>query len=212
MKSIKLRLVIHYLPMIMFTIIASIIFKLFTSVTDTIVFTTDVSGYISVFFLSITLLIGPFNLIFRRKNPLSTDIRRDIGIYGGILAVIHSVVGLFAHLRGRPWLYFVKETETGFVINLDNFGIANYTGLLATLFIILLVAISNNVSITALKASKWKTLQRTSYLMFILVIVHSIYYREVLPEKEILTSIYMFIIALIIVIQLVGMRLKLAKG
>ena len=207
----KKRIINHYLPMSVMIVLAAIIFNALTSITDMIIFYSDLTGYVSLFFLAVTLLIGPFNLITGRRNPISTNLRRDAGIIGGILAVAHSVVGLFAHLRGRPWLYFIKETPEGWRMNLDDFGIANYTGLLATLLIIILLAISNDLSLSKLKAKKWKNLQRTAYFMFILVIIHSFYYRNVLPEKINFISFYVIIFLIIAAVQIAGIRCWLAS-
>ncbi|WP_026838493.1 ferric reductase-like transmembrane domain-containing protein [Gillisia sp. JM1] len=133
------------------------------------------SGYLSIFLLAVSLLIGPLNLILRRKNPISTYIRRDIGIFGGVLGIIHSVVGLFMRFTGKPWLYFVKEVGDDFIIRYGNFGLANYIGLFGALILILLLIISNDYFLGKLKAVKWENLQRFTYLMFLLVIAHSIF-------------------------------------
>ncbi len=209
MKNIKKRLRTHYLYLTVFTAISILIFRLFREKPDLIVFITDVSGYISIFLLAVTLLIGPVNLILKRRNPISTYFRRDVGIYGGILAVIHSVVGLFAHLRGKPWLYFFEEVEDTWVVRFDDFGWANHTGLIATILVVLLLLISNNYFLKKLKGNKWKNLQRLSYIMFSFAIVHSIYYRSVIRDNTIIDSIYVFLFLIVLIFQLIGIRISL---
>jgi len=209
MGNIKNRLLTHYLALTIFTILTTIVFKLAGSTTNVIAFITDVSGYISIFLLVISLLIGPVNLILRKKNPVSIDFRRDVSIYGGALAVLHSVVGLFVHFRGKPWLYFFQETENALTIRIDNFGVANHTGLIAVILIILLLAISNDYSLRKLKTAKWKNLQRLSYLMFVFAIVHSIYFRDVLPDNGSFYSIYGFVFLIVLIFQVMGITMRM---
>jgi methionine sulfoxide reductase heme-binding subunit len=54
----------------------------------------------------------------------------------------------------------------------DQFGLANYTGLAATLLLVFLVALSNDFSLKRLSAPWWKRLQRWNNALFALVLVH----------------------------------------
>ena len=65
------------------------------------------TAYPALFLTAITLLLGPFNVLLRKLNPVSFDLRRDFGIWAGICALVHTAVGLNVHLRGKMWLYFV---------------------------------------------------------------------------------------------------------
>ena len=66
------------------------------------------SAYAGLFFLAASLSLGPWNVLRRKPNPVSSDLRRDVGIWAGVLALIHTAVGLTVHLRGRMWMYFFK--------------------------------------------------------------------------------------------------------
>jgi len=211
MMSILNRLKTHYLLMTALTAISTFVFYLFWKDRDAITFIADVAGYISIFLLVLSLVLGPINLLLKRKNPVSTYLRRDIGIFGGLLAVIHSVTGLFVHLRGKMWQYFLVETNHGYSINLENFGIANFTGAIAALLIILLIIISNDYSLRKLKAGRWKNLQRLSYLMFSLVLLHSILYSIALKHISYIFYLYIPVILAALIFQLIGIKLKLQK-
>lgn len=63
------------------------------------------TAYASLLFLAISLWLGPWNVLRRRPNPISFDLRRDVGIWTGILAILHTGIGLTVHLRGRMWMY-----------------------------------------------------------------------------------------------------------
>ena len=67
------------------------------------------TAYPALFLTAITMLLGPFNLLRRKPNPVSFNLRRDFGIWSGILAIFHTIVGLNVHLRGRLWLYFMND-------------------------------------------------------------------------------------------------------
>lgn len=198
----KDRLIKHYLPLLLFSIAIGVIFHLIWAKKDLITLITDVSGYISVVVISISLIIGSINILLNRKNPVSSYFRRDIGITGGILAVIHSVTGLFVHFRGNMWQYFSVKTNTGYQIRLDDFGLANYTGLISTLLIFVLLITSNDYFILKLRVANWKNIQRLSYLMFILAIIHVIYYR--LNNPGLVYYFYLPITAVVLTFQASG--------
>jgi sulfoxide reductase heme-binding subunit YedZ len=211
-NSIKNRFKIYYLPMLVLSIVFCPVFYIFWKPTLSLIpFITYTSGYLSVFLLAVSLLFGPINLILRRKNPISTYIRRDIGIYGGILGVVHSVVGLFMHFSGKPWLYFVKEVGDDLIIRSGNFGLANYTGLFGALILILLLIISNDYFLSKLRAVKWKNLQRFTYPMFLLVIAHSIFYRLNANKEDLIFFLYLPIFFIVLAFQLTGICLKRGK-
>ena len=211
-NSITIRFRIHYLPMLIVSIIfCLILYVLWKPTLPTIPFITYTSGYLSILLLAVSLLLGPVNLMLKLKNPISTYIRRDFGIFGGILGVVHSVVGLFMHFTGKPWLYFVEEVGEGFAIRFGNFGLANYTGLFGVLILILLLIISNDYFLGKLNAVKWKNLQRLTYLMFILVIAHSIFYRLNADKEDLIIYLYLPMFLIVLAFQLIGIWLKMRK-
>jgi len=139
------------------------------------------SAYAGLFFLAASLWLGPWNLLRRKPNPISSDLRRDVGIWAGLLALLHTAVGLTVHLRGRMWMYFLKGLHP-LRLQDTNFGFANYTGLFAALVFMILVAISNDLSLRRLGVSRWKSLQRWAYVAFALTVAHGILYQ--LIEKR----------------------------
>jgi len=208
MNSIAVRLKRHYLPLLILSVISALIISLMWDNLDAISFTAISTGYISLFLLAASLVIGPINLLLKRNNPQSSYFRRDLGIYGGLLAVVHSVTGLFVHMRGNMWTYFLNKSEQGYSIRLDDFGLANYIGVISALLIILLIITSNDYSIKKLNPANWKNIQRITYLMFALVLLHSIYYRIVANDLSRMYYLYLPLLGLILVFQFLGIRLK----
>jgi len=205
------RLKKHYFPLIYLVFLAILIFYFKWTNRNAITFITQATGYISIIILSISLIIGSVNLLLKHKNPISTYLRRDISIIGGTLAVIHSITGLFVHLRGKTWLYFLNKTDHGYSIRLDNFGLANYTGLISALIIILLIIISNDYLLNKLKPTKWKNIQRLSYLMFILIIIHCYYYRIGKENLNLIFWFYIPLFTIVLTFQIIGVWLKLTR-
>src|SRR5260370_26820504 len=136
------------------------------------------TAYAGLLFLAVSLWIGPWNVLRRRPNPVSFDLRRDIGIWTGILAILHTIIGLTVHLLGRMWMYFLKSLHP---LKLQNtqFGFANFTGLRSALLFLMLLVISNDISLHALGLRRWKSLQRWTYAALALTAAHGIAYQLV---------------------------------
>ena len=201
----------HYLSFLSVILTAGLIFYFKWSNKDVITFITDATGYISIAGIAISLIIGPLNLFLHRKNPVSTYFRRDLGITAGILAVIHSITGLFVHFRGNNWQYFLTKTEHGYSIILDDFGLAHYTGLISSFIIVLLIVTSNDYLLRKLNAVNWKIIQRFSYLMFVFAIIHSVYYRIAANNTTLIYYLYIPIFISVFLFQVFGIGLKLSK-
>jgi sulfoxide reductase heme-binding subunit YedZ len=159
------------------------------------------TAYSGLFLLAATLLVGPWNTLRGRANPVSFDLRRDLGIWAGIAALVHTVVGLNVHLRGRPWLYFVDEHHR---VRTSLFGVANYIGLAAALLFLLLLVISNDASLRRLGAGRWKSLQRWTYAAVALTAAHGVAFQRV--EKRVLAfQVLMYAVFLaVLLLQMAG--------
>src|SRR5262245_4126289 len=57
------------------------------------------TGDVALVLLALTLLIGPANLIFRRRNPVNNYLRRDVGAWTAIWSVVHVIVAFQGHSR-----------------------------------------------------------------------------------------------------------------
>ena len=211
METISKRIQRHYLPLIILILLIGLVLYFVWPKLDAITYVTDSTGYISLILILISLVLGSINLISRRKNPISSYYRRDISILGGLLAIIHSLCGLFVHLRGNNWQYFLSKTGNVYSIRLDEFGLANYFGLFSLLLIFLLLLISNDYSVRKLNPKNWKNLQRFSYLMFVLVLIHSIYYMIVMNNAKMIYYIYIPLFLIVLFFQMIGFRIRLVN-
>lgn len=134
------------------------------------------TAFVGTGLLVATLVIGPLNLLRSRPNPVSADLRRDVGIWTALVALAHVVLGFASHLPDMmPWEFFF-DSGGGIPLRLNLWGQANWLGLFATLIVLLLLAISNDRSLRALGTARWKMLQRLNYGLIALVALHGIFY------------------------------------
>jgi sulfoxide reductase heme-binding subunit YedZ len=174
------RIVWHHLPIGAATVTWASYLYTTRDFPDVITRLSFSTAYPALALLASTLLIGPLQLMAKNRVAASIDFRRDLGIWAAITGLFHAGVGQFVHLRGRPWLYYIYENwqQTRlFPLRHDLFGLANYTGLVAALILIALLATSNDASLRALRVPGWKRLQRWNYVIFGLVAIHTLIYQ-----------------------------------
>lgn len=179
---------------------------------DDIIFRLSLSsGYAALLLLLFTLIISALHLLKNEKPlPVQFDLRRDAGIWAGILAIFHGIVGLFVHFREKPnsFLYyfiFPPEISSSFPLRYDLFGLANFTGLFGFLLAALLLAISNDFSLKKLGNKQWKNLQRLNYLFFGFVFLHSVIYALIEKRPLPLFVLALLLFALTISLQIFGL-------
>ena len=101
------------------------------------------TAYTGMGFVTWAMCIGPLNLVRRIDNPIHQPFRRDVGIWGGVIAMIHVAVGLQMHFVGEMWKFFVFAPEQWssrlVPVRYDLFGLANWTGLVATVLLAMLL-------------------------------------------------------------------------
>ncbi len=141
---------------------------------------TRATGYVATGLLALTLLIGPAHLLLGKRNPVSSYLRRDLGVWTAFVGLVHVFFGLQLHggVQLSGFLdYFITADGNP---RLNSFGLANWTGLAATVIVVGLLAISNNFALRQLKAGPWKWLQRLNYALFVLVVSHAFFYGALL--------------------------------
>ena len=206
------RLLLHHLPLGLVTAAGLLGLRAFLATTadDELFIWSMATGYVGLALLCATLVAGPLNVVAGRRNPVSTDLRRDIGIWAGIFGLAHVVVGIQVHFRGRWWMYFVREVEgtMDLALRADLFGFANYTGMGATIIMVLLLALSNDLSLRRLKARRWKSLQRWNYGLMLLVVVHGAMYQIIEKRQPEFIALLTFFAVATVAAQALGFRLR----
>ena len=205
------RLLRHHLPLLVLSFVSVATLYSTRPYSDVISRASFATAYPALALLATTLLVGPWNVLRRTANPVSSDLRRDLGIWAGILGVVHAAVGQFVHLRGRPWLYYVYGPgEHRHGMRYDLFGLANYSGALGVLLLATLFATSNDLSLKRFGARKWKQLQRWNYAVFALVAVHSIAFQMVEKQKQPWVITVSICITAALIVQIAGVTRRIA--
>jgi methionine sulfoxide reductase heme-binding subunit len=163
---------------------------------------TTATGYVATGLLALTLLIGPMNLLLRRRNPVSGYLRRDAGIWTVVFSVVHVVLGLQVHGDASDAGNFVTFFATA-----NSFGLANWLGLAALVIAAGLLAISTDRALRELKARRWKDLQRLNYTLFALVVLHAYFYGAFVRPTAPFTLVLFGIVAVVAVGQSTGIWL-----
>jgi sulfoxide reductase heme-binding subunit YedZ len=161
------------------------------------------TAYAGLALLVAALAIGPLNLVRRKPNPTSTDLRRDIGIWAGVFGIVHTIAGLQVHMHGELLRYFVIPSGGR---NFDTLGFvaANWLGLLSVLLLVVLVSISSDAALRFLGKERWKLLQQSAYVVIVAVIVHGALYQILEKRRWFLASIFSLLAIVVVVFQWAG--------
>jgi methionine sulfoxide reductase heme-binding subunit len=201
-----LRLLTHHLPLLAASALSVSALYFTRPYRDVLSRASFATAYPALLLLALTLLLGPWKLLRNQRQPVSDDLRRDIGIWAGILGILHAIVGQCVHLRGRPWLYYVYERRSKHVFPLrhDLFGAANHTGAIATLLLIALLATSSDYALRAMGTPGWKKLQRWNYAIFGLTVIHAFGYQSIEKQKLPFVTIIAITTVATIALQAIG--------
>jgi sulfoxide reductase heme-binding subunit YedZ len=171
---------------------------------------TVATGYVGLGLLAATLLLGPANLLLGRRNPVSTYLRRDVGIWTAAFSLVHVLAAVVIHTsHGRgfvvSFLHFFVAEDGSLLTN--SFGWGNWTGLAATIIAVALLVTSNDAALRTLKAGPWKWLQRFNYALIALVVLHAFFYGAFLRMNSPFTQLLVLCTVLVIAGQALGMWL-----
>lgn len=135
-------------------------------------------GDMSLILISLSMLIGPLARLWGRARPFIAW-RRELGIYGVLLAVIHTVIILAGWVEWDLIRLFGYQLNpmTGLNVMLQQgFGLANVIGIVALVYGIVLALASNDWSQRLLGGAVWKFLQQSAYVLWMLILLHTAYF------------------------------------
>ena len=167
---------------------------------------TFATGYVALVLLGLTLLVGPANLILRRRHPVSNFLARDVGTWAVIASAVHVIYGVEVHGGLTVSGFLAMLFRDGEPLT-NSFGLANWTGLAATVIAVGLLAISSNFALGKLKARTWKNLQRLNYALFALVLLHAFFYGALVRLESPFTPLLVISVIAVFVGQAVGVWL-----
>jgi methionine sulfoxide reductase heme-binding subunit len=206
-RAVRRRLIAHHLPLAVASTLGLLVLIALSPSHGgfTVRQLAAPTGDVALVLLGLTLLVGPANLLLQRQNPVNSYLRRDIGTWTAIFSLVHVIIGFQGHSdRVFGFVdYFVADGRPRF----DSFGLGNWTGLAATVVVVVLLAISTDRSLRQLKARGWKRLQRLNYALFALVVIHAIYYGALRRTGSAFTYVLLGPVNAVLISQWVGISL-----
>lgn len=206
-RRMRRRLVVHHLPLAAASLGLTLFLSAVVASPDVNTRLSMATAYVGLLLLGLTLFTGPLNVLRGRPNPVSADLRRDLGVWAAIIGIAHVGLGLQVHM-GNPWLYFFPEPDAR-IPRTDAFGWANWIGLGATLLLLLLLALSNDYTLRKLGRTRWKALQRLNYLLAGAVAVHGLLYQVLENRTPDWVVLFGGLIAFFAVVQVAGLIARL---
>ncbi len=200
----KNRLLFHHIPLLCFSMALVLLLFIFRKTPDVITGLSFATAYSGIALLAATLILGPLNKIFKRINPVSTDLRRDIGLWAAVVSLVHVIFGLQVHLRGNMWALFLRPDMDFPFFRSDIFGAANHTGFIAALVLIVLFITSNDFTLRQLGPGRWKRIQKWNYALFALVALHGVLYQII--EKRVAFFVFLFagLLMIVVIMRIAG--------
>ena len=169
-------------------------------------------GDMSILLIALSMAIGPL-IKLRTEFRISSPWRRELGIYGVLLAIIHTFIILAGWVEWDLIRLFGYERHPAsglYVMVQHGFGLANVIGIVGLLYGIVLALASNEWSQKLLSGSVWKFLQQGAYVFWMLIVIHTAYFlylhfqdfhRQV-PEPNWAQIPFAVLIGLIVLLQM----------
>lgn len=135
-------------------------------------------GDASLVLIALTMAIGPMTRLWPRARVL-VPWRREMGIWGVVLAAVHTVIILDGWIEWdliRIFGYQMLPMTGEYVMLQHGFGLANAVGIVALVYGIILAATSNDRSQRFLGGAAWKFLQQSAYVLWALIVLHTAYF------------------------------------
>ena len=135
-------------------------------------------GDVAAVLLFASLALGPATRLFRPLGRL-LPWRRQIGIWAGLAALVHGllVIDGWARWSLQRFLGYEFIPQLGREVRLESgFGLANLVGVVALVWMLVLLATSSDRAVRFLGQGAWKWLHTGAYVVFYLVVLHSAYF------------------------------------
>jgi sulfoxide reductase heme-binding subunit YedZ len=132
----------------------------------------------SMVLVALSMGIGPLARLFRPAVRL-LRFRRELGIYGFLLALVHTVIILVGWVQWDLMRLFGFEWHPDFQVYVmfqQGFGLANGIGLAALFLASILALTSSDLAMRRLGPSGWKFLQMGVLPLWWLTVAHVAYF------------------------------------
>ncbi len=178
-------------------------------------------GDMSFVMVAVAMALGPLSRLWRSTVAL-LPYRRELGIYAVLLAFVHATIILIGWVNLDLMRLIGFEFHPGlqsYVMVQQGFAIANLIGVLALVYGLILAATSNDLSQRWLGTSVWKFVQRGTYVLWWLSVVHTGYFlylhfldfHRATPEPNWFQWPYVGVVGAVLVLQIAASSATLHK-
>lgn len=141
--------------------------------TDRVSFLT---AYLFLILMTVVLSIGPLRALRTGRPIFNSHLRRDVAVWLGISGLLHLYAGT---VQSMTPLYVGTYVQVGpedpaAALRQELFSWGVIGGLVILVFLLLLLALSNDCSIIRIGKRWWKRIHRTTYVLFALTIAHAL--------------------------------------
>lgn len=179
-------------------------------------------GDVSLVLVALAMALGPMSRLWR-KTAIFIPYRRELGIYAVLLALIHSIIILIGWVELDLMRLVGFEFHPGlqkYVMVQQGFGLANLIGVLALIYGAILAITSNDRSLRLLGNTVWKFVQRGTYVLWWLTVVHVGYflylhfldYHRPTPEPNWFQWPFVGLVGLVLILQITASSATWRKG
>ncbi len=167
-------------------------------------------GDMSLVLVALAMIIGPLSRLIPATRGL-IPWRRELGIHGVLLAIVHTSIILVGWVEwdlARIFGYALHPTGI-YVMVQHGFGLANVVGIVALVYGAVLALSSSDWCQRVLGGPVWKFLQQGSYILWILIVIHTAYflflhfqdYHRRTPEPNWAQLPFLLLVAFIVLLQ-----------
>ena len=135
-------------------------------------------GDAAVVLLFASLALGPAARL-SRVTARALPWRRSVGVWAALAALVHAflIFDGWARWSVRRFLGYEFIPQLGGEVRLEpGFGLANLVGLVAAVWLLVLLATSSDRAVQLLGARSWKCVHGGASVVFYLVVLHTVYY------------------------------------
>lgn len=165
-----------------------------------------VTAWLCLLLFAATLLVGPLHVRRTGRLPGNHLFRRDLGIWCVITGMVHFFLAFRVSMNLEYMELYVRGARQWPAPEVRElmYRWAVLASLLIAALFVLLLALSNNLSIRLLGNRWWKRLQRASYPAFALTAGHSIAFQILEDRTAWLVGAFVIITAAVLVAQYAG--------
>ena len=135
-------------------------------------------GDAAIVLLFVSLALGPAARL-KRGFGRAVAWRRQVGIWAALVATVHGllVIDGWARWSVTRFLGYEYVAQLGRDARMEpGFGLANLLGLVALVWLLVLLSTSSDRALRLLGPAAWKWLHTGAYVAFYLVVLHSAYF------------------------------------